>query len=87
MSPIGRFRPPDSRFAHVHVDVVGPLPTVNGQTHLLTCVDRFTRWAEANLSYLVLIPFVYKADLCKVKVEKSFCLSHMNSCCTPETCI
>ena len=47
MSPIGRFRPPDSRFAHVHVDLVGPLPTVNGRTHLLTCVDRFTYWPEA----------------------------------------
>ena len=49
MSPIGRFRPPDSRFAHVHVDLVGPLPTVNGHTHLLTCVDRFMRWPEAIL--------------------------------------
>ena len=47
MSSIRRFHPPDSRFAHVHVDVVGPLPTVNGHTHLLTCVDRFTRWPEA----------------------------------------
>ena len=49
MSPIGRFRPPDSRFAHVHVDLAGPLPTVNGHTDLLTCVDRFTCWPEAIL--------------------------------------
>ncbi|KII68535.1 Pol polyprotein [Thelohanellus kitauei] len=26
---------------------VGPLPTCRGYTHLLTCVDRFTRWPEA----------------------------------------
>ncbi|BHF84693.1 hypothetical protein SprV_0902784400 [Sparganum proliferum] len=32
---------------HVHLDVAGPLPPSNGFTHLLTCVDRYTRWAEA----------------------------------------
>nr|VZI00457.1 unnamed protein product [Spirometra erinaceieuropaei] len=37
---------PDSRFSHVHLDVVGPLPPSSGFTHLLTCVDRYTRWAE-----------------------------------------
>ena len=46
MSPIGQFQPPDSRFDHVHIDLVGPLPPVHGYTHLLTCVDRFTRWPE-----------------------------------------
>nr|VZH98177.1 unnamed protein product [Spirometra erinaceieuropaei] len=38
---------PDARFNHVHLDVVGPLPPFNGYTHLLTCVDRYTRWPEA----------------------------------------
>ncbi|BHF66233.1 hypothetical protein SprV_0200924900 [Sparganum proliferum] len=33
--------------APVHLDVVGPLPPSNGFTHPLTCVDRYTRWAEA----------------------------------------
>nr|VZI38583.1 unnamed protein product [Spirometra erinaceieuropaei] len=28
-------------------DVVGPLLPSNGYTHLLTCVDRYTRWPEA----------------------------------------
>ena len=46
MSPIGQFQPPDARFDHVHVDLVGPLPPVHGYTHLLPCVDRFTRWPE-----------------------------------------
>ncbi len=46
-APIGSFSSPDARFSHVHLDLVGPLPLSNGQTFLLTCVDRLTRWAEA----------------------------------------
>jgi transposase InsO family protein len=39
---------PTARFSHVHLDLVGPLPaTREGFTHLLTAVDRSTRWAEA----------------------------------------
>jgi transposase InsO family protein len=39
---------PGRRFAHIHVDLVGPLPTMTeGYNHLLTVVDRTTRWAEA----------------------------------------
>jgi transposase InsO family protein len=39
---------PLSRFSHVHLDLVGPLPRSNsGQAYLLTVVDRSTRWAEA----------------------------------------
>lgn len=38
---------PSSRFAHIHVDLVGPLPPSQGHSHLLTIVDRFTRWPEA----------------------------------------
>ena len=47
LSPVAQFRPPDSRFYHVHIDLVGPLPPAQSYTHLLTCVDRFTRWPEA----------------------------------------
>ncbi|VDN36996.1 unnamed protein product [Dibothriocephalus latus] len=46
-SPPGTFPSPDACFSHVHLDVVGPLPPSNGFTHLLTCVDRYTRWAKA----------------------------------------
>ena len=38
---------PARRFAHVHVDLVGPLPPSSGYTHLFTIVDRSTRWPEA----------------------------------------
>jgi cleavage and polyadenylation specificity factor subunit 1 len=39
---------PARRFSHVHVDIVGPLPTSqDGLSYLLTAVDRSTRWAEA----------------------------------------
>uniref|UniRef100_A0A1X7VKM7 Reverse transcriptase n=1 Tax=Amphimedon queenslandica TaxID=400682 RepID=A0A1X7VKM7_AMPQE len=38
---------PDSRFDHIHIDIVGPLPLSQGHRYLLTCIDRFTRWPEA----------------------------------------
>lgn len=43
--PLAAFPTPGSRF---HIDLVGPLPPSRGYTHLLTCVDRFTRWTEAH---------------------------------------
>jgi hypothetical protein len=39
---------PNRRFSHVHVDLVGPLPTsAEGFRYLFTLVDRSTRWVEA----------------------------------------
>ena len=46
-SPLSSFDLPKKRFQHVHMDIVGPLPTSNGFRYLLTMVDRFTRWPEA----------------------------------------
>nr|VZI13842.1 unnamed protein product [Spirometra erinaceieuropaei] len=40
-SPILGFEP------HRSSSRTGPLPPSNGYTHLLTCVDRYTRWPEA----------------------------------------
>ena len=39
---------PATRFSHVHVDLVGPWPPSSaGHTHILTVIDRSTRWPEA----------------------------------------
>jgi hypothetical protein len=39
---------PTQRFLHIHLDLVGPLPaSPDGYTHVLTIIDRYTRWAEA----------------------------------------
>jgi transposase InsO family protein len=39
---------PLTRFSHLHLDLVGPLPTsAEGYSHLLTIIDRTTRWCEA----------------------------------------
>lgn len=46
-SPLVRYLLPDERFSHVHIDVVGPLPSSRGNSYLLTCVDRYTRWLKA----------------------------------------
>ena len=45
--PLSKFLPPGARLDHVHVDLVGQLPSSNGFTYLLTCIDRFSRWPEA----------------------------------------
>jgi transposase InsO family protein len=46
-APIEHFNATTNRFEHIHIDLVGPLPVSDGFRYLLTCVDRFTRWAEA----------------------------------------
>lgn len=46
-APLGTFTTPTSRFSHVHVDLVGPLPPSDGHRYMLTIIDRWTRWPEA----------------------------------------
>ncbi|CAH8500953.1 unnamed protein product [Schistosoma haematobium] len=47
ISPTGIFPAACARFDHIHINIVGPLPISNGYTHILTCIDRFTRWPIA----------------------------------------
>ena len=46
-APLSSLPTPSNRFEVIHIDLVGPLPSSQGYTYLLTCVDRFTRWPEA----------------------------------------
>ncbi len=38
---------PQSRFTHIHIDLVGPLTISLGHSHILTIIDRTSRWMEA----------------------------------------
>jgi cleavage and polyadenylation specificity factor subunit 1 len=44
---VGDFTLPAALFLHIHIDLVGPLPTSAGYTYCLTAADRFTHWPEA----------------------------------------
>ena len=46
-APLGKFKTPDTRFANIYIDIVGPFPPSRGYVYLQTCIDRFTRWPEA----------------------------------------
>ena len=47
-APVQPIPVPARRFSHIHLDIVGPLPTTEqGFSYLLTMVDRTTRWLEA----------------------------------------
>lgn len=46
-APLGTFEKAE-RLSHVHIDIVGPLPTSSdGHRYLLTMIDRATKWPEA----------------------------------------
>ena len=46
-SPPEQISVPHWRFSHIHIDLVGPLPSSGGFTSILTIVDQTTRWPEA----------------------------------------
>ncbi|GFO48569.1 Pol polyprotein [Plakobranchus ocellatus] len=46
-SPVAKIPVPAKRFSHLHIDLVGPLPPSEDFSHLLTIIDRTTRWPEA----------------------------------------
>lgn len=45
-APLGTYKLPHSRFRHIHIDLIGPLPISQGYRYCLTAIDRFTRWPE-----------------------------------------
>ena len=46
-APIHPIPVPARRFSHIHVDLVGPLPvSAGGHSHIMTFIDRSTRWVE-----------------------------------------
>lgn len=44
---LSTFAIPDVCFKHIHMSIVGPLPQVQDNIYLMTCIDRFSRWPEA----------------------------------------
>lgn len=44
---LSHFVAPDGRFRHVHMHIVGLLPTCEDLRYCLTIIDRFSRWPEA----------------------------------------
>ncbi|CAK8676854.1 unnamed protein product [Clavelina lepadiformis] len=47
VTPLQKFKKPDGRFSHIHVDILGPLPPSNGYSYILMITDRFTRFMVA----------------------------------------
>ena len=39
VAPLPTFNAPDAQFDHIHIDIVGLLPSSNGYSYLLTCID------------------------------------------------
>ena len=46
-APLAPLEMPDGLFPALHLDLVGPLPESEGQSYLLTVIDRYSRWLEA----------------------------------------
>lgn len=46
-APLARYAIAETRFEHINVDIVGPLPPSNEYRYMVTMIDRYTRWPEA----------------------------------------
>ena len=69
VSKLGSF-PITERFEHIHVDIVGPLPTSQeGYRYCVTMIDRFTRWPEAipvtDITADTIAKAIYEGWICR----------------------
>jgi transposase InsO family protein len=68
VTDLGTF-PKSERFEHVHIDIVGPLPTTSeGYRYVVTMVDRFTRWPE-----VIPVKDITAEVVCKAMYENWIC--------------
>ncbi len=63
------------RFSHIHIDLVGPLQSSNNCSHILTVIDRTSKWMEA-------IPFV---EMSAAACAKALTFSWISRFGVPET--
>lgn len=47
ITPFTKIELPKERFQEINIDIIGPLPSSNGYSYCLTCIDRYTCWTEA----------------------------------------
>ncbi|KAG7311665.1 hypothetical protein JYU34_002718 [Plutella xylostella] len=69
VSNLGSF-PHADRFEHLHVDIVGPLPTTTeGYRYCVTMIDRFTRWPEVvpvrDMTAHTVARAIYESWICR----------------------